>query len=120
MVGPPLSLAAANGEDRCDMVSKNSKPGGRTTSSGRVGRFHFAPSGPRQYRLVAILLEGEQLQLRKGSSIGALWRCPLVIDPEIESQVIGLRVEQRPETPVEAAWKPLLSCERPRRDADGA
>jgi hypothetical protein len=101
------------------MVSHNGKER-RTTQTGRVGRFHFLPSGPRQYRLVAILLEGGQLQLRQDSSIGGLWRFPLVIDPEIESQVIGLRVEYRPQIPVEAAWTPLLNYERPGREARDA
>jgi hypothetical protein len=92
----------------------------RTTQTERVGRFHFQTSGPRQYRLVAILLEGGQLQLRQDSSIGGLWRFPLVIDPEVESLVIGLRVEHRPQTPAEGTWTPLLNYERPGREARGA
>src|ERR1700722_18296027 len=79
------------------------------TPRRRVGTFHFVGSGARQYRLLAALIDGRQIELRKGPSIGHLWLEPVIIDPEIESLVVALRVEWQALSPANNQWKPLLA-----------
>jgi hypothetical protein len=89
------------------------------TPRRRVGTFHFLASGARQYRLLAALIDGRQIEIRKGPSIGHLWLEPVIIDPEIESQVVALRVEWQTESPANNRWKPLLAddqCRKPAND----
>jgi len=69
------------------------------TPRRRVGTFHFLASRARQYRLLAALIDGRQIEIRKGPSIGHLWLEPVSIDPEIESLVVALRVERLTESP---------------------
>jgi hypothetical protein len=90
------------------------------TPRRRVGKFHFLASGARQYRLLAALMDGRQIELRKGPSIGHLWLEPVIIDPEIESLVVALRVERLTESPANNQWKPLLADDhcRPRANDD--
>jgi hypothetical protein len=85
------------------------------TPRRRVGRFHFLASGARQYRLLAALIDGRQIEIRKGPSIGHLWLEPVIIDPEIESLVVALRVESQAASPAGDKWKPLVADDHGRR-----
>ena len=88
------------------------------TPRRRVGKFHFLASGARQYRLLAALIDGRQIEIRKGPSIGHLWLEPVIIDPEIDSQVVALRVERLTESPANNQWKPLLADDHGRQPAN--
>jgi hypothetical protein len=88
------------------------------TPRRRVGTFHFLASGARQYRLLAALIDGRQIEIRKGPSIGHLWLEPVIIDPEIESLVVALRVEWQTESPSSNKWKPLLADDHGRRPSN--
>lgn len=104
----PITGTVANAE-RSDMSLKNSQRRGQIIPGERVGKFHFAASGPREYRLVAVLRTGARITLQTGPTIGDLWRHPWLVSPELESDVIDLRVEQRPDSAVKCDWKPLLA-----------
>jgi hypothetical protein len=88
------------------------------TPRRRVGTFHFLASGARQYRLLAALIDGRQIEIRKGPSIGHLWLEPVIIDPEIESLVVALRVERQTESAASNKWKPLVADDHRRRPAN--
>jgi hypothetical protein len=88
------------------------------TPRRRVGMFHFLASGARQYRLLAALMDGRQVEIRKGPSIGHLWLEPVIIDPEIESLVVALRVEWQAAASANSPWKPLVADDRGRRPAN--
>ena len=90
------------------MSHKSSQKRGQVTRGERVGRFHFAASGPREFRLVAILFSGARITLQTGATIGHLWRHPWLVSPEFESEVIDLRVEHRAVSTVKSDWKPVL------------
>lgn len=90
------------------MLHKKSHRQGQIVPGERVGKFHFAASGPREYRLVAMLRSGARLTLKSGPTIGDLWRTPWLVSPELESDVIELHVEHRPQTVVPGPWSPLL------------
>jgi hypothetical protein len=88
------------------------------TPRRRVGTFHFLASGARQYRLLAALIDGRQIEIRKGPSIGHLWLEPVIIDPEIESLVVALRVEWQALSPANNQWKSLIADDHGRQRAN--
>lgn len=100
------------------MSRKDLERHGQVISGERVGKFHFAAGGPREYRLVARLISGARITLRTAPTIGDLWRQPWLVSPELESDVVDLRVEQRPVCAGKSVWTPLWT-EPVRRDAEG-
>ncbi len=70
------------------------------------------------FRLLAALMDGRQIEIRKGPSIGHLWLEPVIIDPEIESLVVALRVERQTESPANNKWKPLVADDQRRQPAN--
>ena len=83
----------------------------------RVGRFHFAPTTKRQFRLVAVLFSGARETIATGPTIGDLWRQPWLVRPELESEVVGIRVEERIESRGQPHWSPLWTeAATPSRD----
>ena len=100
------------------MAQRKNRREPQLTPRRRVGKFHFLASGARQYRLLAALMDGRQIELRKGPSIGHLWLEPVIIDPEIESQVVALRVERLTESPANNKWKPLVADDQRRQPAN--
>jgi hypothetical protein len=63
-------------------------------------------------------MDGRQIEIRKGPSIGHLWLEPVIIDPEIESQVVALRVERQTESPANNKWQPLVADDQGRQPAN--
>lgn len=105
----PLANRGNCGEQKGLAMAVRPQRQGQIIPGERVGKFHFAATGPREYRLVARLRSGARITLHSGKSIGDLWRQPWLVSPELESEVLDLRVEQRPDTAVKGDWKPLLA-----------
>ncbi len=96
-------------------MSQHRRRGQQIVARERVGQFHFAPVGSRQFRLVAVLYKGDREIIHTAPTIGDLWRQPWLVTPELESEVVDLRVECLVEQNGRSFWKPLLeSLARPR------
>lgn len=89
------------------MSQKKSRQQAQIIPGERVGRFHFAPSATRQFRLVAVLFSGAKLTIHTGPTIGDLWRQPWLVSPELESEVVALRVEHRINLSGKGEWQPI-------------
>jgi hypothetical protein len=89
------------------MSQRKPRQGPQVIAGERVGRFHFTPGATRQFRLVATLFSGAKRTLQTGPTIGDLWRQPWLVCPELESEVVVLRVEHRVDSSGKAEWKPI-------------
>ncbi len=89
------------------MSQKKSRQSAQIIPGERVGRFHFAPTTNRQFRLVAVLFSGARETIHTGPTIGDLWRQPWLVRPELESEVVGVRVEEWIESRGKPQWAPL-------------